>query len=706
MGLKKALQRNLNFKKIWRKWLTSQSPRTTVRPWSKTEMITLAIISILVGIVFSFRLLAVPDLKPGYLSPFDAIAPKDALVIDTAELQQKRSDLIRSTSVQVVDKEQSIRLKEELKVNLFDLELIAQNSSSDRLGPVNMTAKERDWITSQEAENRKKWIQEILTTSENMLSQGIISTLAKDQLKNSAYLQLASIGNDETAKTLGSKLIAKTFHGRTNLKHDASQSQQLLEELITKQVIPKIKVNKGDLIIRKGEVITQKRYDILDHFGRISRSPKPFAWLWSFSEALGSCLILLMVMKKDKPFLKSKHAFLAVGLLLVAQIAKELFGTSISPLQILVPPTLLLSQGIGTTTALVWMAINSLLWPFPVNGIGEGRLVIAALTAAIVAFQGGQMRNRAQLLQIAVLLPFSALLFEWFLLKAGIFPANSFWGRLSPYSEPLITEAIVLGGMLMITILLLPVLENTFGLLTRTRLMELSDQERPLLRRLSNEAPGTFEHTLMICSLAEEGARSIGADVDLIKTGGLYHDIGKLHAPEWFIENQESGENPHDELNDPFRSADILQAHVDEGIKLAKKHRLPSPISDFIPEHQGTLKMGFFLHKAREITPSISESRFRYKGPIPRSQETAILMLADGCEASLRTLEINATEADAYSTIKKIIDARQKDGQLEQSNLSRTEIKLIINAFVSVWKRMRHRRIKYPININKPLYST
>ncbi len=128
--------------------------------------------------------------------------------------------------------------------------------------------------------------------------------------------------------------------------------------------------------------------------------------------------------------------------------------------------------------------------------------------------------------------------------------------------------------MLRVTILIIPILENTFGLLPRARLMELADQERPLLRRLSREAPGTFEHTLTILSLAEEGARVIGADVDLIRTGALYHDVGKLHAPNWFIENQQDGINPHEEIKNPYKSADILQAHVDEGLKLGYFNRL------------------------------------------------------------------------------------------------------------------------------------
>ena len=195
-------------------------------------------------------------------------------------------------------------------------------------------------------------------------------------------------------------------------------------------------------------------------------------------------------------------------------------------------------------------------------------------------------------------------------------------------------------------------MENQFGLVTRSRLLELSDLQRPLLRKLASEAPGTFEHTLMISSLAEEGVRAIGGDIDLARTGSLYHDIGKLHAPQWFIENQ-SGTNPHEHLNDPWRSAEILQAHVDEGLKLAQRYKLPKPVAHFIPEHQGTLRMGFFLHKAREQNPNASDKPFRYRGPRPHSKETAVLMLADGCEAALRSMPPETNETEAHSAVRR-----------------------------------------------------
>ena len=348
------------------------------------------------------------------------------------------------------------------------------------------------------------------------------------------------------------------------------------------------------------------------------------------------------------------------------------------------------------------MAVASLLWPEPVNGLGDGRLVMAAAVAAAGALLAGRQRSRGQLLQMAVMLPLAALLGQWLLLQLQPYTGWRAWGSVNPSLDELASEALLLGILLMASLLLIPILEGSFGLLTRARLLELADQERPLLRRLSCEAPGTFEHTLMICGLAEEGARAIGADVDLIKTGSLYHDVGKLHAPSWFIENQKSGPNPHDQLDDPIASAAVLQAHVDEGLKLARRHRLPRPIADFIPEHQGTLKMGYFLHKAKERNPDVDESRFRYHGPAPRSRETAVLMLADGCEAALRSLPPDTSDVEAIDTVRRIVEARQRDGQLRKSGLSRAEMELVVEAFVRVWRRMRHRRIPYPIPARRP----
>ena len=683
---------------LWRRWLRHQAPAGKLLSWKGLHRLGLLLLCVAVSATASLPWLLKPDLQPGALAPFDAVAPKDALVRDTTALEQRRSNLVARSVVQVIDPEQTRMLLKRLDSQLAELHQLNETGSAARIGPVNLTKAEQRWLEQLEPDELNLWEEAIRKTADRMLRQGLVSTVAGSQLREAASLQLDAIPlEDPEARSLGSKLLASSLEGRSNLRTDPALSRQLIEEQLTKQGIPTIEVSRGDLITRKGEPISPQAYDVLDHFGKVRREPQPTVWLGRFLESLIGCAVLLLVMRRDRPGLEVRHAVLALGLLFLVQGLKIWFGATVSPLAVLVPPTLVLTEGLGTGCGLIWLAVASMIWPVPVNGLSEGRLVVATAVAATGALLAGRQRSRGQLLQMALLLPMGALILQWLLLVFQPVTSWRVWGWNNPSLDELVAESLLLGLLLMLGLLVIPVLEGFFGLLTRARLLELADQERPLLRRLSCEAPGTFEHTLMICSLAEEGARAIGANVDLIRTGSLYHDVGKLHAPNWFIENQKDGPNPHDALDDPEASAAVLQAHVDEGLKLARRHRLPRPIADFIPEHQGTLKMGFFLHKARQADPNVDEQRFRYKGPAPRSRETAILMLADGCEAALRSLPPETSDAEAKDTVRRIVMSRQHDGQLRRSGLSRSETELVIRAFVQVWRRMRHRRIPYPI---------
>ena len=683
-------------KKIWRIWLGSQSPRRPILRWSSTDKLGLLMVCLLVAIFSSYKLLAVPDLKPGDIAPFNEIAPRDAIVIDTQALKEKKKDL-KDNAVKVIDRNLNDNLEKQVLKKIRDLRTLKDTNFEASIINIDLTNSEKKWLIKTSDSEWKIWKEEVKKASKKMLSQGIINTLALEQLKEASSLQLIDLGvNDSPSRSLGAKILSSSFYQETNLKVDLLKTNILLENLINQGDTNKINIKEGSIITKKGEPISSQDFDVLEYFNKVSRSPRPLKWLLTFTEALGCCGLLLMIMRREKPRLEARHGLLSVTLLLLIQLTKDWLGPLASPLQLILPPTLLLSQGIGTTSSLAWMAVASLIWPMDLNGFSEVRLIIACISGSFIAFLGRRMRSRAQVLQIAVFIPFGALISQLFILNQVIKEENIGFNALSFNTNYLFNETLIISAILMITILIIPILENTFGLLTRARLMELGDQERPLIRRLSREAPGTFEHTLTILSLAEEGARVIGADVDLIRTGALYHDVGKLHAPNWFIENQQDGINPHEEIKDPYKSADILQAHVDEGLKLARRYRLPSAIADFIPEHQGTLKMGYFLHKARESDPSASEKRFRYKGPIPHSKETGILMLADGCEAALRSLDGSSSDSTACKTVRKIIQSRQLDGQLKESSLTRAEIEIIIRAFVSVWRRMRHRRLKYP----------
>jgi putative nucleotidyltransferase with HDIG domain len=682
-------------KLLWRQLLRLERPRQALVRWRAAGMAAVFLSCLVVALVSSWPWLVEPSLRPGLPAPFTVRAPRDSRVIDSAALERRRSQMGPRSQVQIVDPAANRILQEDLERRLSQ---VRRQSGGDphQLDALNLTAEESRWLDQQTPTQLIAWETAVRQAQLRMLTQGVVASLADESLRSAANLHLD--GQPNPARSLGSRLVAEALQGRTNLRTDALLTQRRIEQIVTQQGLPTLAVKRGDLITRQGEPITPQAFDVLDHFNLINRRPLLLPWLLHLVEALAASGVMLLVMRRWRASLEPRQALLALAMLLVVQSCKLWLGDKVSPLALLVPPTLLLAQGLGTPAGLAWLAVASLLWPYPLGSNLEPRLVVAALVAAAAAVLAGRQRNRAQLLQLAVLLPLGALLLQVPLLHLH---RGAPAGVTMAADGDLLGEAVLVGGLLMGGLLLAPLVESFFGLLTRARLMELADLERPLLRRLSTEAPGTFEHTLMICGLAEEGARAIQADVDLIRTGALYHDVGKLHGPSWFIENQEDGRNPHEQLNDPLASAAILQAHVDEGLKLARRHHLPRPLADFIPEHQGTLKMGYFLHQARERDPGIGEGRFRYLGPIPRSRETAILMLADGCEAALRSLPPDTCEAEACAMVRRIVEARQQDGQLAASGISRGELELVIRAFVRVWRRMRHRRIPYPIPSRK-----
>jgi putative nucleotidyltransferase with HDIG domain len=242
---------------------------------------------------------------------------------------------------------------------------------------------------------------------------------------------------------------------------------------------------------------------------------------------------------------------------------------------------------------------------------------------------------------------------------------------------------------------LLPSAEEFTGIDTYLKLLEWSDLNRPLLQRLSLEAPGTFAHTIMMANLVEAGANAIGANGLLARVGTYYHDIGKLRKPQYFVENQPKGRNPHDKLK-PTTSAQIIRNHVTAGVELAEEHKLPNAVKAFITEHHGTGAITYFYEKARERDGTVpNPQEFQYPGPIPRSAETAICMLADGVEASMRVLN-DPTPEKIREVIDHIVRQRMDQGQLKNAPLTLAQIEAVKREFARVLNGMYHNRIDYP----------
>jgi len=255
----------------------------------------------------------------------------------------------------------------------------------------------------------------------------------------------------------------------------------------------------------------------------------------------------------------------------------------------------------------------------------------------------------------------------------------------------------------LLAMLLIPVFEHLFKITTDISLLELSDLSHPLLQSLAINAPGTYHHSLMMASLAQNAAEAVGANGLMLRVCAYFHDIGKLVKPGFFSENIQFSENPHDELT-PSMSTLVIVSHIKEGVLLAKKYKLPQVIIDGIEQHQGTSLVSVFYHRAKNQQKgagqsTINDEDFRYEGPRPQTREMAILMLADSCEAASRSLE-KPTPVRITNLINDIFDARLRDGQLDECRLTLADLNKIKQAFVFSLTNMLHGRIAYPKDEN------
>jgi putative nucleotidyltransferase with HDIG domain len=243
---------------------------------------------------------------------------------------------------------------------------------------------------------------------------------------------------------------------------------------------------------------------------------------------------------------------------------------------------------------------------------------------------------------------------------------------------------------------LLPLIESTFDITTDFSLLELSNLNHPLLKRLSVQAPGTYHHSIIVGNLAEAAAQAVNANSLLARVGSYYHDVGKMEKAEYFVENQISKENPHRKLV-PRMSALILMNHVKRGLEIAEKYKLPSSIKEIIVQHQGTTLMSFFYQKALEKNGSekVSEEDYRYPGPKPQAKEAAIVMLADAVEAATRSLK-EPTHSRLKGLIEDLVDGRFQEGELDESPLTLKDLGRIKESFLTILAGTFHARVEYP----------
>ena len=529
----------------------------------------------------------------------------------------------------------------------------------------------------------------IKVVKDRMLAQGLSPNFPKRKWVNGIKAQVVNVLPLET-EDLAINILKNILEA--NLTKDQDKTSEL-GELAAQRVKPvEYKVRKNEVIVKKEEKINRKAFVLLDHFA-LSRRRVNWSGLVVFVCIVSASVgIVVIVGRKFKPGLRRRDHIL----LLLLTLSGPLLLAWKGPWSISLPAIgLLVGSFYGSTMGVtlvglisvivtIGMDIDKIDWFASAAGGIVGSLVVEKMRSreeqALLGVGVGLTQGTVYLLTNLILRATSELLWYAIIVPVGLQVLTG-----------LVWSIVALG--------LSPYLEHLFDIITPIRLSELANPNRPLLKRLASEAPGTFQHTLFVASLAEAAAREIGCDVELVRTGTLYHDIGKMHDPLGFIENQMGGPNKHDEIDDPWVSVEIIKKHVTEGLVMARRHRLPKAIRAFIPEHQGTMLIAFFYYQAKQKTEKkakvIKEELFRYAGPIPQSRETGIVMLADSCEAALRSLK-DATHKDALQMVKKILRARWQDNQLLDSGLTRGDLSSIAEIFVQVWEQYNHKRIAYP----------
>ncbi len=484
------------------------------------------------------------------------------------------------------------------------------------------------------------------------------------------------------------------------------------------QVVNQIRA--GQVIVRKGELVDQDDINLLREMtgseGALTQLRSPLAsalllglavaFLWvAFrrkrlvtveARAFGSVVLLLIL-----GLLATRFGFvvadaLAASFEIEALSSARSYGFAIPFAALALLVSVLFGRGAGLLVGFVFsVLVGRLGWAEAATsqlGLAGGTMLYALTGSLAAVFALDQLKQRSAVIRAGLLVGLVNMASVTVLtLLDGSGATLTGWGF----------ELLcgLLGGLLVAAAVgfAIPVFEAVLFLTTDMKLMELSDTNLPLLQRLAFEAPGTFQHSLMVANLAKAGCEAVGGNPTLAYVGGLYHDIGKVLRPQYFVENQRDDDNPHDKLA-PSMSALILVDHVKEGARMAREQRLPQRIVDAIEQHHGTRTLAYFLARAKERAEpgqTINEHQYRYMGPMPQNKTMGVLMVADTVEAASRTLE-DYSEESIRALVTRLLDDIVEDGQFDQTDLTLSDLRRLSHTLQNVLKTVHHHRVDYP----------
>lgn len=650
---------------------------------------------VLTAMIFFSSLPQKYDVKVGEILQESIVARKDAVnTIATNKLQQAAAD--------AVPKKYTLNhtITFEVKNQVADIlsyvkEVRARDYLQDK-EKIDLLAEKISDDISEESYTQLVTMSDTSLKELETITKAIIETVMEEGVKEDSieraktYIieEFRSLKLPQEFKSVGEEIALLTIN--PNMVYDREATERQQQEAM--EAITPVKVFPNQVLIEKGTIITPEHKEMLKELGLLARDKHA-----DISMLTGILCI--------SGFLVGTLAFA------VYYFHRDIYNNNLylALLVLVILSTLIISLGVKTiSNYLVPLAAGSMLISILINpqiavfssimmsvaiGIMLGndfQFTLVALSGAIIGiFCTAKVSQRSDLTKAGGIIGIAnSLLITGLLLLNNGTPLEML--KVSPWG--------MINGILssVLTIGMLPFLENAFGITSAVKLLELSNPNQPLLRKLMLDAPGTYHHCIIVGNLAEAGAEAVGADSLLARVGANYHDIGKLKRPYFFIENQLTSDNPHDKLS-PTLSALIITSHVKDGLETAQEYRLPASITGFIAQHHGTTLLSFFYNKALESgdEKKTDEASFRYEGPRPQTREVAIVMLADCAEAAVRSMP-RPTPGKIEGLIRQIIKDKLSDGQLDECDLTLKDLDKIAAAFSRVLTGIFHTRIEYP----------
>jgi putative nucleotidyltransferase with HDIG domain len=538
--------------------------------------------------------------------------------------------------------------------------------------------------------------QKILELTSDSLKSGTKEEFRMDQMnKINKELSDPELDISNEVRKLGMGIVSAYL--QANMIYDEEATEQARQKAV-EAVVPVV-YKKGQNIVRESEPVTQAQLQVLDSLGLL----KSKAFDVSFYTGIGIIILILLLpivfylLAFEKKLVDNIPLLIMLSLIIILSLGVALLVNQIHPY--LIPAslgTLLIAILLHSRLALIINMVLAVLIGI-MTGNDGGVFSVTMLNVMMISLFGGsigvyivnRLPQRNALMLAGVVIGATNFIT---LLGIGLVTTSDIKGNL-------LSSLWGLGNGVLSSVLCigtLPIWENLFNLVTPIKLLELSNPQQPLLKRLLLEAPGTYHHSIIVANLAESAADALGANSLLARVGSYYHDVGKLKRPFFFKENQIGTDNPHDKIT-PNLSTLIITSHPKDGIQYAKKYKIPRVLQDIILQHHGTSPVLYFYHKAMnaDSNEKVLLENFRYEGPKPQTREAAIIMLADTVEAAVRA-QSEPSQGRIEGLIRKLIKEKLEDNQLDECDLTLRDLDLIADAFSKVLCGVFHERIEYP----------